>query len=447
MASGLSFKMDGADDYINYGGSSAASINLKQEILIVEIKEGTKRAGGGNSHPCKICNKKFISKLKLKAHLNSSHCNKYSCSECTATFRTKKLLAKHNTGHRRKEKEKISKYYCCGKLFVKKESLEKHIKTHECFQIFECDFCRRIFNKKKNLCLHMIKHTSKDICERCKKHFSSTAYLHKHQLHCMSGDALYPCGECTFKANSLKDLNSHFERQHYAKYICSYCCKGFRVKHRLLDHERRHIGDCPFICEYCGKAYHSKVSIQQHLKIHILPRTHECDICHKKFLRKSKLMDHKNIHFDHLKKHKCAFCNAAFHERTGLKNHLRTHTQEKPFECEVCNKHFSSNYSLKSHSNLHKETKEVKRFPCNQCDKAFDKAAHLKRHSLTHTGERPHTCEVCWHRFAQMSQLITHKVLKHKILPYPCSKCGERFKIKSDMMTHMMDHVDNVIDV
>lgn len=61
--------------------------------------------------------------------------------------------------------------------------------------------------------------------------------------------------------------------------------------------------------------------------------------------------------------HVCSVCNKAF-SYSHLLLHMRTHTNEKPYECNICQSRFSLN--------------------CN-----------LKRHMMIHTGEKPYKCDVC----------------------------------------------------
>jgi len=59
-------------------------------------------------------------------------------------------------------------------------------------------------------------------------------------------------------------------------------------------------------------------------------------------------------------------------------------------------------------------------FRCSACSKTFRRLEHLSRHTLTHTGQRPHSCRVqgCSKAFARADDLLRH----HKLHNSPTSR-------------------------
>ncbi|CAL4066125.1 unnamed protein product, partial [Meganyctiphanes norvegica] len=49
-------------------------------------------------------------------------------------------------------------------------------------------------------------------------------------------------------------------------------------------------------------------------------------------------------------------------------------------------------------------------FSCGECDKSFTRAHALRRHTLIHTGEKPHTCNICGYQgiYALSGHIKTH---------------------------------------
>lgn len=90
---------------------------------------------------------------------------------------------------------------------------------------------------------------------------------------------------------------------------------------------------------------------------------------------------------------KCKNCNETYDTYENLQIHRKEakHSEARNHACEVCSKTFTSS-KLRQHMRAH--TKE-KPYQCKVCFQGFSMSGNLKRHMMTHTGERPHVCEVC----------------------------------------------------
>ena len=72
-------------------------------------------------------------------------------------------------------------------------------------------------------------------------------------------------------------------------------------------------------------------------------------------------------------------CSKVFPSLNKFFDHLRSHTDERPFICTVegCEAAFSQQGNLKKHLEAHAD---IKRFSCSHCDKRFSKKYNLLMH-------------------------------------------------------------------
>jgi uncharacterized Zn-finger protein len=82
------------------------------------------------------------------------------------------------------------------------------------------------------------------------------------------------------------------------------------------------------------------------------------------FPRSSALIGHKKLHG--AKQYICSYCSRAFARPAYLREHVKTHTSEKPFVCSECGKSFAHSSTYRGHMKTHLKTTEqteVKTFP------------------------------------------------------------------------------------
>ncbi|XP_042857160.1 gastrula zinc finger protein XlCGF8.2DB-like [Penaeus japonicus] len=182
--------------------------------------------------------------------------------------------AAHREGHEelRNYDKKKKRFVCkvCGKNFLYKSYLTKHMIVHTKEKLYSCDICEKTYSRKHDLVMHMRIHTKEKLysCEVCEKAFSRKQDLVKH-------------------------IRVHTKEKPHR---CKVCEKAFSQKQHLVTHMRIHTKEKPYSCEVCEKAFPRKQSLVLHMRIHTKEKPYSCDVCKKAFSWKPNLLRHMRAH-------------------------------------------------------------------------------------------------------------------------------------------------------
>ncbi|XP_029294647.1 zinc finger protein 131 [Cottoperca gobio] len=186
---------------------------------------------------------------------------------------------------------------------------------------------------------------------------------------------------------------------------CNKCDRSFKLYYHLKQHLKTHLGSLekPHVCNHCGKAYTREGALKQHIS------TFHFDA--EELSRNQK--PQKKVHV-------CEYCKKHFDHFGHFKEHLRKHTGEKPYECPDCHERFARNSTLKCHMAACQNGAGAKKgrkklYECQVCSSVFNSWDQFKDHLVSHTGDKPNHCTMCDMWFTHPKELKTHLNLVHSI--------------------------------
>ena len=132
------------------------------------------------------------------------------------------------------------------------------------------------------------------------------------------------------------------------------------------------------VCLICDRKFTRSSHLRDHMHSHTGERPYQCHICEYNTNFKSGLNKHLRIHTG-IKPYSCAFCERTYYSPSDRDTHqVQIHSKEKDFVCGVCGAQFARPFMLKRHvEHCHVLGYEV---TCDRCQKQFKTEAVLRRH-------------------------------------------------------------------
>jgi hypothetical protein len=445
-------------------------------------------------HYCEDCKNEFPTHKAKRAH--SIKCvQKFLCNYCDVILESKGKKRQHEQKHC----DEMYGQLCdlCGEKFKHQGTLDQHVKSRhmQLEKIYKCPQCTKRFAFRTKLTFHLKSvHTTcrAFLCEDCGSDFKNPASLRHHRIRKhQSVNNKKECHIC-HKLVPVYSMSKHMHTHKAYTIECPHCDKMFKNTSTLKQHIRIHEDQRQYKCDMCGVGFNRRDGLRLHLKVHEKTDSRglkecSCQVCGEKFPNHSMLVIHRNRthkdgrnytchicnrsmistrslewHLSHIhnermpgivkddssvdaetKRVSCYHCDKTFKTEMILRTHVKnTHVQKEPVKCLDCDLMFTSEVRLKHHMMIIHNRLEGT-LACPHCPKRFVNQLRLKTHMISHSDERPHSCELCGFMLKTKIQLIKHKQNRHSNeRPLQCKYCSWRCKQVSALVCHERTHTN-----